>query len=215
MLRTWIKWRISLALDEGRSLSPLLSRWVRDDPECRRFYEMSRTLADRLEQDARRIEEGGTAQRVWEREPVAARVATPRFATLCPVERSPTPRQFWGTGVTALATALAIGFVLWWEPVARLPDDARKTVTQAEVIELTEILREVTAGVGRAAERRRPEWQKSMKLAGEALQKPLLREVRYLAADTQGLIEAVSLLLPLRHEGEIRQDQPTSTSSDL
>ena len=52
MISTWAKWRISTAIERGRPLSPALARKVRRDPECRRFYEASLAMAERLRQDA-------------------------------------------------------------------------------------------------------------------------------------------------------------------
>ncbi len=217
MIRAWIKWRISTALDKGRPLSPPLDRWVRRDDECRRFYDASRALAERLSHDASEIIQSEVVHD-------HTRVRAPsekRDGEASPPNRLRLPRPAWATSATALTIALAVGTAMWWRslppPPMQLPTQpASRTVTQADVVELAEILRELTTSIGRAAKRRRPQWQRTMARTGQALQKPLMREAENMAADTRGLVAAFSALIPSRRDkpaSDTEEDSPAESPS--
>ena len=209
MISAWTRWRISTAIEKGKPLSPTLARKVRRDRECRRFYDASMVMAERLRRDAEDVVQG-------EQERLAA-AGLPEPSLPAAIQ-SPCPaRPLRPALATAAAVliALALGAGIWWWPST--PDPRPPSVAQeSDVAELAQLIRQIGDNVGRAAERKAPRWQQIMVRSGEALRAPVEREAENMAADTRGILQALSSMIQSGTDAEPSEpdeDDPPSSSS--
>ncbi len=218
MISAWTRWRISTAIEKGKPLSPALARKVSRDRECRQFYEASLAMAVRLRRDAADV-----VQVEQERLDAADRAELPLLAA----RRSSRParsRKPALAAATAVLIALALGAGVWWwrstpptPSTPSVPDARRPSAPQeSDVAELAQLIRQIGTNVGRAAEQKGPRWQQIMDRSRDAIETPLKREAENMAADTRGILQALSSIIQPDDDPEPSdpaEDAPPSSSS--
>lgn len=212
MISAWTKWRISTAIEKGKPLSPALARRVRRDPECGRFYEVSVAMVERLRQEA------GNVVREEEKRLTEMGPLEPRRPAIRPSPRTRPVQPALATTAAAVVIALALGAAIWWWPSSPSVPDAVPTsaVQESDVAELAQIIRQIKNNVGRVAQRKAPQWQQIMFRSGEALRGPMVREAKSIEADTRGILQALSSMIPSGEDAESPDsgdDAPPPSSS--
>lgn len=208
----WTKWRISSAIDGERPLPPSLLRKIDRDPECRRFYEASLAMADRLRRDAAEIVR-------HEQDRLGDAVSLPVPAAGAPLPRSVlrSARRF-ALALAAVILATVVGVWIWrWPPSARPPGpESPRLAKQRDLRELMQIARQLEKTVDRVAAREGPRLRAQVARSGEALRKPILREVSNMEADTWGILRRLFSVRPSEGDSpdpESEADPPPPSSS--
>ncbi|MBN1589494.1 MAG: hypothetical protein JW888_08265 [Pirellulales bacterium] len=183
MIKIWTKWRISVAVERGKPLSPALARCVERDPECRRFHEASLAMTERLRRDASRMVREETQSRQGIRhEPF----------TLAPARRTQQPRRAPAFVAASAAVGLVVGAAFWWLAGGQSADSP-VAMKESDMIELVQLVRQIKHNVNRAAEEQKPRLRQILDRSENALREPLTREAENMANDTRNLLQAFSL----------------------